>query len=87
MTTNIEQTLTNLSSQQKLQLIEQLRRKTEKANSSPVDLVDFSNFTERPVYKKMKQQIIQLEAIGFKNPYFKINQGIAKNTTKIDGQE
>ncbi len=87
MNSKIEQALTNLSSQQKLQLIDQLRRKTEKSDSSPVDLVDFSNFTERQVYKKMKQQIIQLEAIGLQNPYFKINQGIARNTTLIGGQE
>jgi 8-amino-7-oxononanoate synthase len=85
--TNISPTLANLSSQQKLQLLEKLRSQTEKANSAPVNLVDFANFEQHPAYQKMKQQISQLEAMGLQNPYFKINQGIAQNTTRIGEQE
>ncbi|MGV2390138.1 MAG UNVERIFIED_CONTAM: hypothetical protein LVR29_23415 [Microcystis novacekii LVE1205-3] len=53
--TNISPTLANLSSQQKLQLLEKLRSQTEKANSTPVNLVDFSNFDQQPAYQQMKQ--------------------------------
>ncbi|MCA2699196.1 MAG: aminotransferase class I/II-fold pyridoxal phosphate-dependent enzyme [Microcystis sp. M179S2] len=85
--TNTSQTLANLSSQQKLQLIEKLRQQKEKANSAPVTLVDFSNFDQQPAYQQMKQQLMQLEAIGLQNPYFKIHQGVARNITQIGEQE
>lgn len=85
--TNTSQTLANLSSQQKLQLIEKLRQQKEKANSAPVTLVDFSNFDQQPAYQQMKRQLMQLEAIGLQNPYFKIHQGVARNITQIGEQE
>jgi 8-amino-7-oxononanoate synthase len=87
MNTNMKQILNNLCSQQKRQLLEQLLQSTERVNLAPVNSVDFANFEQHPTYQKMKQQISQLEAIGLQNPYFKINQGIAQNTTRIAGKE
>ena len=56
-------------------------------NTSLVNSVDLTNFEQDPAYQKIKHQIKQLETLGLQNPYFKINQGVAKNITRIGEKE
>jgi 8-amino-7-oxononanoate synthase len=56
-------------------------------NTSLVNSVDLANFEQDPAYQKIKHQIKQLETLGLQNPYFKINQGVAKNITQIGEKE
>jgi 8-amino-7-oxononanoate synthase len=44
-------------------------------------------FDRYPEYHQLRQQQETLAALGIRNPYFMVHEGVAKDTTQIDGRE
>lgn len=76
---------TDLSPQEKRALLAQLlRHKAAAAAQIPAECYQFDQY---PEYRQLKQQQAQLAALGIRNPYFGSHEGIATNTTRVDGRE
>lgn len=56
------------------------------ANSERKILPEYYDFSMCPEYLKLKQQLQQIDAIGF-NPFFTIHEGLNNNTTVVNGKE
>ena len=75
----------DLSPQEKRALLAQLlRNKAEAAAQVPEESYQFEHY---PEYRQLKQQQAQLAALGLRNPYFGLHEGIANSTTHVDGRQ
>ena len=45
------------------------------------------NFTDFPEYQKLKAQLQQVESLGNGNPFFVPQEGVANNSTTVEGRE
>ena len=61
----------------------------EKGDSLNRQITDCSAFCERHGLEviEMEQRLQMAEMAGIRNPYFRVHQGTAKNTTEVDGRE
>ncbi|NEO43917.1 MAG: aminotransferase class I/II-fold pyridoxal phosphate-dependent enzyme [Moorea sp. SIO4A3] len=84
------QKLSNLSSQEKRDLLAQLIEKKQKGAATattqeiPAEYYTFKLF---PEYDDLKKMLSGFEANGESNPYFKPHQGVNNDKTLIDGRE
>ncbi len=82
---NPSNSLDNLSAEEKRVLLaELLQKKSEAEPSIPPEHYRFDLY---PEYLQLKEQQAQLQSNDIRNPYFAVHEGIARDTTLIDGQE
>ncbi|WP_416676132.1 aminotransferase class I/II-fold pyridoxal phosphate-dependent enzyme [Egbenema bharatensis] len=55
-----------------------------KADDIPPEQYQFDRY---PEYCQLQQQQETLDALGIRNPYFMVHEGIAKDITQVDGRE
>ncbi len=82
-TTNDQQPLTNNNHNQSRNTNDQ-RQKTNDKRQKEIKPEHYQ-FKRLPAYTNIKQDLNRLEAVG--NPFFTVHEGIAKDTTIIDGKE
>jgi 8-amino-7-oxononanoate synthase len=83
--TNPSNSLDHLSAEQKRVLLaELLQKKAETESFIPPEYYCFDLY---PEYLQLKDQQAHLQAHNIRNPYFAVHEGIARNTTCIEGQE
>ena len=85
--TNISDRTANLSPQQKRDLLAELLRQRATSQTLPDIPPEYYRFELYPEYLKIKQQQQEIAALGINNPFFAPQEGIASNTTIIDGRE
>lgn len=76
-----------LSSQEKRELLAQLLRQKAIAESTAQIPVAAYQFDQSPEYQQLKQQQAQVEALGIRNPYFTVHEGIAADTSTVAGRD
>lgn len=82
---NPSNSLDNLSAEEKRVLLAELLQK--KAETEPSIPPEHYRFDLYPEYLQLKEQQAQLQANDIRNPYFAVHEGIARDTTLIDGQK
>jgi 8-amino-7-oxononanoate synthase len=55
-----------------------------KTDEVPAEYYDFSQF---PEYRQLRQTQQMIDAAGLHNPFFKVHEGLIRDTTRIDGRE
>lgn len=55
-----------------------------KTDEVPAEYYDFSQF---PEYRQLRQTQQMIAAAGLHNPFFKVHEGLIRDTTRIDGRE
>lgn len=82
---NSSKSLDHLSAEEKRELLAELLQK--KADTETAIPPEHCRFDLYPEYLQLKEQQAQLKANDIRNPYFSVHEGIARDTTRIDGQE
>ncbi|MGR3277212.1 aminotransferase class I/II-fold pyridoxal phosphate-dependent enzyme [Acaryochloris marina NIES-2412] len=82
---NSSNSLDHLSAEEKRELLAELLQK--KADAEPEIPPEHYRFDLYPEYLQLKEQQAQLQANDIRNPYFSVHEGIARDTTCIDGKE
>ena len=82
---NSSKSLDHLSAEEKRELLAELLQK--KADTETAIPPEHYRFDLYPEYLQLKEQQAQLKANDIRNPYFSVHEGIARDTTRIDGQE
>lgn len=85
----------NLSIEEKRELLKKMMK--EKANktantssasdNSHVDTAQFADFNQWPEVQTLANQYKTLEMLHVENPYFRVNEGIVNDKTRIGGKE
>lgn len=94
---NISNIIFGLSTKDKQRLLDKVKRKknlhindstvrniVESFDNTPLNYYQFDKF---PEYKQIQIQKLAAEKLNIEIPYFKVHDGIAKNTTTINGNE
>lgn len=76
----------NLSPQEKRALLATLLEEKASAPALPDIPPEYYRFEHHEGYQHLQQQRSQLQALGLSNPYFAVQEGIARDTTQIEGQ-
>ena len=77
----------HLSAQEKRDLLAQLLRQKAVADSTAqIPVADYL-FDQSPEYQQLKQQQTQVEALGIRNPYFSVHEGVAADTSRVAGRD
>jgi len=82
---NSSNSLDHLSAAEKRELLAELLQK--KADTETAIPPEHYRFDLYPEYLQLKEQQAQLQANNIRNPYFSVHEGIARDTTRIAGQE
>ena len=78
--------LVNLSPQEKRTLLAKLLQEKAIANPPPDIPPEYYQFDHYPGYQQLQRQRAQLQAAGLDNPYFAVHEGVANDTTQVEGK-